>query len=179
MIYQKNLINKMKFIHTYLTVLIVILIMCNNGCSDKDPGIISSTFFGDTNNPGQIIAGKNIVFSKYVIISDNNKDGIPNKGETIYMQVYLKNTGSSTAKSVSSTMTTTSTYVSGISPTVSNSFGDITAGAEKDANYGSVYGNNGYSSSYSWRFTLASTTPTGTVLTFNLAISDEIGRAHV
>src|ERR1035437_3271816 len=57
-----------------------------------------------------------IVFSRYVIASDNNSDGIVNKGETIGLNVYLKNTGSSTANKVKASITCTSSSVSSLSP---------------------------------------------------------------
>ena len=105
--------------------------------------------------------GANIQYSRNTIYNDTNGDGIINKGETIDLKVDLKNTGTSDANSVTATMTTTSPYVSSLSPTTSVSFGTISAGSESN-NY----------SSYSWSFIVSSSTPTGTSITFNLAIGD-------
>ena len=110
--------------------------------------------------------GANIQYSRNTIYNDTNGDGIINKGETIDLKVYLKNTGSSDANSVTATMTTTSPYVSSLSPTTSVSFGTISAGSESY-----TY------SSYSWSFNVSGSTPTGTVITFNLSITDAQGNS--
>jgi hypothetical protein len=136
--------------------------------------MITSAFFGGTSNNSdgnQTQPGKSIVFSKYTVTYDNNNDGVINKGETVYLRVYLKNNGTQTVTSVSATMTTASSYVSNIYPTALNSFGDISAGSETYASY-STDPNFNY---YSWRFTVSSSTPTGTSITFNLNITDGQG----
>ena len=146
--------------------------MLLSGCSDEDGNIIQSAFFGGKLNDttgSQTQSGKNIVYSRYTVYSDNNGDGIINKGESIALKVYLKNTGSSDANSVTATMTTTSSYVSSLAPTSAISFGTISAGSE--SNY---YGNY-YSSEYSWSFAVSSSTPTGTQIPFTLNITDGQG----
>ena len=156
-------------IQTLFSPWYIILVLCFLGCSDKDADIIQSAFFGGKLNDttgSQAQSGENIVYSRYTVYSDNNGDGIINKGETIDLKVYLKNTGTSDANSVTATMTTTSSYVSNLSPTTSVSFGTISAGSESY-----TY------SSYSWSFNVSGSTPTGTVITFNLSITDAQGNS--
>ena len=113
-----------------------------------------------------------IVFSRYVIASDNNSDGIVNKGETIGLIVYLKNTGSSTANKVKASITCTSSFVSSLSPTTAVNYQDdyysnyISSGSE------STYGNY-TSGNNTLTFNVSSTIPSGTILTFNISITDE------
>jgi len=150
------------------------LILFCLGCSDNNSDMITSAFFGGTNNNSDSTRtqqGKNITFSRYIIYDDTNGDGIINKGESIQLRVYLKNTGNSNANSVTATMTTTNSYISSLSPTSSISFGTISAGYE--SNY---YGNY-YSSNYSWSFNVSGSTPAGTVITFNLSITDAQGNS--
>ena len=143
------------------------------GCSDQDGDIIQSAFFAGTKDSTSTQAGKSIKFSKYVVTYDNNNDGIINKGETVYLQVYLKNNGTETVSGVQATMTTTSSYISGLSPTSWNSFGDITPNSQAYASYGYDPNYN----DYSWKFTVSSSTPVGTSITFNLTIADYQGNS--
>ena len=161
-----------RFTQILFPVWCLIGILLLSGCSDEDGNIIQSAFFGGKLNDttgSQTQSGKNIVYSRYTVYSDNNGDGIINKGESIALKVYLKNTGSSDANSVTATMTTTSLYISSLAPTSAISFGTISAGSE--SNY---YGNY-YSSEYSWSFAVSSSTPTGTQIPFTLNITDGQG----
>jgi len=67
----------------------------------------------------------NIVYSKNQVYSDDNNDGYINKGETIELKVFLKNTGTSTANAVEANFTTTSPYASILSNSYDVSYGNI------------------------------------------------------
>lgn len=110
-------------------------------------------------------------YSKYEVIFDNNDDGIINKGETVYLKLYVKNNGSSTANSLNVSFSSSSSYVSSLSPSSLN-YGDVTANQEKVATYGYCYDNY---EQYSFKFTLSNSTPVGQQITFNLQMTDESG----
>ena len=115
--------------------------------------------------------GATIGFSRFSVKSDNNGDGIVNKGESVQLQLYLKNTGTSTANKVRASVSCTSSYVTGLSPT-NNSF--YYGGFSYNSDYiGS--GKEGYDYDNKLSFTVSNSTPVGTVLTFNLNITDDSG----
>ena len=110
--------------------------------------------------------GANITYNSFNIYSDNNSDGIINKGETIRLNVSLKNTGTSTARAVKATFSTSSSYVSNLSPTTQISYGDISANSVKWYQYESYY---------VIQFTVSSSTPANTSIPFSISIVDESG----
>ena len=63
------------------------------GCSDKNPDLLNSVIFDEepTSEDQDIVFGKSVQFIGYLIVSDDNEDGIPNKGETVYIKIFLKN----------------------------------------------------------------------------------------
>jgi len=122
--------------------------------------------------------GADIKFSKYEVVGDNNGDGIVNKGESIKLKVYLKNQGTSDAYKVRGTITTTNSYISSLIPTTpvpynnSDSYYDyIPVGDERFGYYAGNY------PSYTLSFNVSNTTPPGTNITFNIAITDETGNS--
>ena len=127
------------------------------------------------NNNGNKPKSEEIKFNSYTVYSDNNGNGIVNPGETVSIKVSLKNTGSSKANKVKATFSTTSTYISGLSPTRQINYGDISPNAIKWATY---YGSDGYANepnTYTIMFTVLNTTPIGTEVQFNISIVDESG----
>jgi len=80
--------------------------------------------------------------------------------------VSLQNTGSSTANAVKATFSTTSSYVSGFTPTSQISYGNISAGSTVWKGY-SQY------SDYAIQFTVSSSTPTNTQIPISISIVDE------
>ena len=110
-----------------------------------------------------------IAYSIHNIVYDNNENGIINKGETVYLKVFLTNNGSSKANSVKATFSINSSYVSQFSPTSQVTYGDIEAGS-------SQYFNTGFAPNYQYytlKFTVSSTTPSNTVIPINISIIDE------
>ena len=108
--------------------------------------------------------GAKIVYSKYEVDSDDNGDGIVNRGETIGLDLYLKNTGTSTAKRVNATLSENDAYVS-ITDDKWCDYGlgvDLTAGGE-------AYGY--------FVFTVADNCPYNHVITFSLSIRDKDGNS--
>jgi hypothetical protein len=104
-----------------------------------------------------------IVYDKYSVYSDSNGDGIINKGETVGLEVWLKNTGTSTANGVYATFSTTSMYVDYIFEH-SCYYGDIPEGTSTNGNY--------YDAIY---FTVSSSAPAGTQIPINISITDWSG----
>ncbi len=109
----------------------------------------------------------NLKFLKSVVVTDNNKDGMINKGETIFLRVYLVNYGSGIAKSVKGTFLVNSPFISKLAPTCAVNFRDIKGGT---AEYGhdSAY-------QYTIKFTVSNTTPSGTQIPIKINITDNSG----
>ncbi|MDR1973045.1 MAG: hypothetical protein LBQ31_00020 [Bacteroidales bacterium] len=107
-------------------------------------------------------------FDDYSVYSDNNYNDIINKGETVKLNVSLKNTGSNIARSVKATFSTTSTYISGLSPNTPINYGDIFSGSTvwKD---GSYY----YYDGYAIQFTVSNSIPNNTQIPINISIVDK------
>jgi hypothetical protein len=105
-----------------------------------------------------------IAFDTYNVYSDNNGDKIINKGETVTLEVYLKNIGTSTSRGVKATFSTTSSYVSGFTPTTPITYG-----------YGYMYAETSVSGNTDIKFTVSNTTPVGTQIPINISIVDESG----
>jgi len=114
-----------------------------------------------------------IGFSSYSVVEDNNSDKIVNKGETVYLKVNLKNSGSSTAKAVMAAFSTTSSYVSGFSPTTKIDYDDIAAGGIQGYSYGTTGYVPGSYNSYTIKFTVSNTTPANTKIPISITIVDE------
>ncbi|OFY84600.1 MAG: hypothetical protein A3F72_19345 [Bacteroidetes bacterium RIFCSPLOWO2_12_FULL_35_15] len=115
--------------------------------------------------------GASIGFSKYDVSADNNNDQQINKGESIKLKVYLKNNGSSKANKVRGTISCSSSYISALSPTSAVSYYTYCSSGYDYIDSGQE-GCPGSSGSY-LSFNVSSTTPTNTVITFNVAITDE------
>ena len=103
----------------------------------------------------------NIQFSNYSAYdySYGNGDGIVNPGEYVDLIVYLENTGTQTIYDVSATASTTSPYInasSAYSPYLTPYFGDIPAGDISGGYIGFMLSN----------------APDGTIITFDLTITD-------
>lgn len=122
--------------------------------------------FTDSFNVTVSATGATVSYNSYNIYSDNNGDDIINKGETIRMNVSLKNNGTSTAKSVKATFSSTSQYISNLTPTTQISYGDISANSVKWYQYESYY---------VIQFTVSSNTPANTTIPFSISIVDESG----
>ena len=112
--------------------------------------------------------GAQMAYNSYSVYSDNNSDGIINKGETVGLRVSLKNVGTSTANAVKATFSTNSSYVSGFTPTSQVSYGTISAGSSVSVRYdGSNY------SGYTIRFAVSNTAPAGTQIPISISMEDE------
>jgi hypothetical protein len=113
-----------------------------------------------------------MAYNIYSVYSDTNGDEIFNKGETISLKVSLKNTETSLAKGVKAIFSTTSSYISGLTPTEQINYGDVST--VKWANY---LGHNSPSETginyYTIQFTVSSTTPAGTQIPISIRIEDE------
>ncbi|MDR0682996.1 MAG: hypothetical protein LBG15_14280, partial [Dysgonamonadaceae bacterium] len=112
-----------------------------------------------------------VAYDSHTVVSDNNGNGIINKGETIYLFVNLKNKGTGRANKVKATFSTTSSYALDLTPATQVNYGDIPAGKKQGYDYG-VYG---YISSedYTVKFTVSNTTPDNTKIPIDISITDE------
>jgi hypothetical protein len=110
-----------------------------------------------------------IGFSNYTVYSDNNSDQKINKGETVKLNISLKNTGSSKVNKVKGTISTSSSYISGLLPSTATSFYQY--GAYDYIESGST-GTVSSSSQY-LSFTVSNSTPSGTVIMFYIVSTDE------
>ncbi len=115
----------------------------------------------DEKNDANKKGGVYLVFNDVYVYSDNNGDKIINKGETVKLNVALKNNGISDAKGVKVKFSTTSQYLSGFSPTNQTDYGVISAESIKWYNY-SQY------SDWVIQFTVSNTTPDNTQIPINI-----------
>jgi len=134
-----------------------------------------------TTNAPPTTSPKGVVFSRYTIYSDDNNDGIVNKGETIQIRVYLKNTGTSQANNVYATLSTSSPYVT------LTTYGGVTEAwydtiySGKESTQGESYNASSGGVQYSWysyEFKVGSA-PSSTVLNFTLNINDAFNNTWV
>ncbi|TAF75967.1 MAG: hypothetical protein EAZ53_04575 [Bacteroidetes bacterium] len=133
---------------------------------------MASTITGNnTTNPNIAKTPSKIEFSKFEMTSDD-------KGETKYLKIYLKNTGGKTSTSVKGIISTTSSYVSGLTPSTQISFnnGSFSASDDEIASNSEKYG---YTSSISFYghttvlFKISSNTPSNSIIPFTIKISDK------
>jgi len=122
----------------------------------------------DGKNNANMQNGVAIKFDSYYVYSDNNNDDIINKGETVKLNISLKNTGTTDASNVKATFSTTSQYLSGLTPTSQVSYGNISAGSTVWKGYGQY-------SDYAIQFTVSNTTPANTNIPISISIVDESG----
>lgn len=107
----------------------------------------------------------NIVISKSIITKDDNNNGIANPGETIDLNVYLKNSGTDKANNIKiKEIKSLSDYIT-IGSSSHVNFGDILAGQEKTQE--NTYYN------YTFKLSLKSTAPIGDTSKILLTIQDE------
>ena len=98
----------------------------------------------DASNTAQIVEGVSLQYGEHIIVDDDNGDGIINKDETVYLKVFIKNNGSSDAKDVKATISTTNSYISQLSPTTEVDYTsaffstDIASGDDKFGNAGTA-----------------------------------------
>lgn len=116
-----------------------------------------------------------LLFEKFYIVSDDNNDGIANKGESVFLKVYIKNYGSSTVNGVKGIITTSSSYISGLSPSASIEYNSGSIGYNDIGSMSEKYGYAGIEGAqyYSVKFDVNEATPDGTKLKLNLEINDE------
>jgi hypothetical protein len=107
-----------------------------------------------------------LTFDHYVIATDDSHDGQVNRGETIGLNVWLRNQGASGANQVVATLTSSDPYVT-VYAQDEAVFDDVAAGATAEGLNAAV--------GTSYRFTVAQDAPSGHELVFSLAIGDELG----
>lgn len=115
-----------------------------------------------------------ITYNSHSVVYDNNRDDIINKGETVYLFVNLKNEGSSKAKNVKATFSSSNDYISGFAPASKIDYGDISAGNIQNYGLGG-YGNTPDYYIYTIKFTVPNTTPNNTKIPINISATDEFG----
>ena len=143
----------------YLSLLILII----SGCKKLERDNLL-----DESNSKQIVDGVLLKFDSYSVSSDNNNDKFINKGENIKLNVTLKNSGSKKATKVKATISTSSSYISNLTPSVSTSYQDGYSDYIGSGSTGTVSSSSQYLS-----FTVSNSTPSGTVIIFSISITDE------
>ncbi len=98
-----------------------------------------------------------MLYSRYEVFYDDNGDGIPSRGETVGINMYLRNQGTSAAYGVEAYLTENDPYVN-----LTDSYGSFTGFFNPDEERSSVYS-----------FDVSNTCPYGHVVTFNVAIGDD------
>jgi hypothetical protein len=139
-------------------------VVINISITDGDGNSWSESFHITISGSSGVIA-----FSRFEVYSDNNVDGIINKGESVKLKVYLKNNGSSKVNKVRCTITSSSNYITSLTPISGVSYYDasyndyLEAGSE-----GAPTSPTSYLS-----FNVSNTIPHNTIVTFSLTITDE------
>ncbi|MCM1168503.1 MAG: hypothetical protein NC324_01050 [Bacteroides sp.] len=131
------------------------------------------------NNPGNSTGGNpidmvdsigaEIGYDSYKVRSDGNGDGFINRGESVKIDVRLKNNGTVTAKGVKAVFSTTSEYVSDFSPRTALFYGDIKA-------YESIW-SGGFTSSAkeAFGFVVSKEVPAGAEIPIKIEMEDAYG----
>jgi len=152
--------------HRFLTSIFLLILICLNGCDKfnlpRDNPLDASN---NTNN------GELLEFSNFDIVYDNNSDQIINKGETVYLKIYIANNGANKVNKVKATFSSSNVYLSNLTPVTSIDYGDIYPGYTE-------FGNSGYTpnySNYTIKFTVLNTTPNNTKIPIDINITDESG----
>lgn len=109
-----------------------------------------------------------IVSDSYYIFSDDNDDNIVNKGETIKLNVSLKNIGESTANYVKATFSCNSAAIFNFSREENAAYGSITPNSSSWYRYSKI-------GSYVIAFTIRKDVATNTVIPITAEVSDENG----
>jgi hypothetical protein len=86
----------------YAIYIIILFLFIISSCEKIIPDLPRDNTLDGVNDT-VVVEGVSIKYSSHDIVSDNNNDGIINKGETVYLKVYLVNNGSNTANSVKAT----------------------------------------------------------------------------
>jgi hypothetical protein len=137
-----------------------------SGCVLNLPDPIADMGYEDSGKTGPT---PQIVYDGKGIASDNNGNKMVNSGETIWLYVFLKNTGTGTATGVKAAFSTTSGYISNLLPAEPVIYGDISTGR-------SLYADQFVSGSHgSIKFTVHPSTPPTTQIPFNIGITDDDG----
>jgi len=125
--------------------------------------------------------GANVEYSKHMFYDGTlynavgNGDELLNKGETVRMNVELRNAGTSKVDNLSVTLSTTDAYTTINAASNSHDYGTINAGYYKDiADYSSSSTSSIYSAADAGCFllTVASSCPAGHQIPFTVSITD-------
>ncbi len=151
--------------NTYKILSVLLIVVAISSCNKDD-----LKWNLERDNPldmNQNMRG-NIGVSGYTIIANKNNDSIINKGETIKLWVFLKNNGSRQATKVRGTITCSNSYITALSPTTAVGYYEFGTDIWDFINAGE-HGRTDTSNYLG--FHVSSSTPTGTVITFNIAIT--------
>ena len=110
------------------------------------------------------------------ILADTNGDGAVSPGETAYVRIRVKNTGTSEALGLHGTLTTSTPSVTISDDTLY--FDDVAAGASACATTSvGTQGSCGYPPNYLSQLVVGTDVPAGTIISFSLALGDTYGNS--
>ena len=127
----------------------------------------------DEKNKEYLANNIDIQYDTISVYSDDNNDKAINNGETVRLNVRLKNTGTESASKVEAMFSTDSKYISNLNPIERISYGTIDAGKS------CWKGGKEKDSDYAIQFTVAFNAPDNTEIPFIITISDEMGRIWI
>jgi hypothetical protein len=136
-------------------------------CENKNSDPLSSLFFGDADQTA-LSLGKHITYVRSEIVSDNNRDKRANPGETIYLLVTLKNSGTEQLLQVRLVFSTKDSRVTGLIPQQSVYLGTMDSGVESPVTYDQLSGFG----AYSIQFKIASNAVRGSTIHFDTSAQD-------
>jgi len=138
----------------------------------------TDTFTLTVNSTGANIEYDTCAIHEY----SGNGDQVLNYGESIYLDVKLKNSGTAATNGINAVLSTTDSYVTVNVSKPSKytySHSTITGGSSKWlGGYSSEFDYYGYYDFYYYRITVSSSCPSGHVIPFTLTMTDSYGNSY-
>lgn len=131
----------------------------------------------DETSPAPEQDGIKLEYSKMTVVYDDNDDDEINPGETIYLRVYIKNTGNEGAFGVNATFSTGSQYITQLDPTIAVIY-NSGAGSASIYDGDEEFGYTGSTPDYTYytiKFDVKEDTPDSTEIPFSMLIKDDTG----
>ena len=127
--------------------------------------------WNDTFKVTVVSTDASLSFQSFTVESDNNDDSKVNKGESIKLSLKLQNSGASKANGIKAEISCLSPYVSNMINLGPKSFYNNGWGSSYDYINSGAWGKASYSNYL--EFNVKENTPLGSVITFNVTITDE------
>ncbi len=133
------------------------------------------TFTLTVNATGSDIKYDNVAILEY----SGNGDNILNYGESVYLDIKLKNIGTAATDGVNAVLSTDDSYVTVNTNNPKHNYGTIAAGSSKWLwDYSNSFDNKYVNLNYYYRITVSSDCPVGHKIPFTLTMTDSYGNNY-